>query len=406
MKFLFLSLFTFNLFAALFHSTKYQVEFNGYLVTDLEDVAHAVKRQINHSQGPSLNLKGAGKRATLSHFYEFDTLSIEPLANGLKKIHYKFSGELLAEENVDLDNFKVVVPIQAKEAHKKAMQFRRGRCGATSDLGNFFHFWSPYYKNCRLKKGVDYEEFKLTSYTKKNNEVTHLSSEFLIKGKYNFYYYFGSDNFSLNNFGFASNAYSSTITLFRKKGFKKTNNNIEKQDIFKTTRLYSRYQKLSGTLHGKEANVYILLGNPTDSTPGAKYEFFRFMKHAFNNASSIQYSGHAGLGSVFNLDALEVDYKEKIEYNQNQKQILYIDGCNTYFYSKNFFFRKKKLNNSLVFVSNGETILTNYFKQSVYVLANMLSKEQFSNKDIENNVYYYMRRASNRDHQMLDVSNN
>ncbi len=406
MKYLFLTLISFSLFAALFNTTKYHVEYDGYLITDLEDVAHAIKRQINHSQGPLLNLKQPGNRATLSHFYDFSVRDIETLSNGHRKIHYTFSGELLAERNVNLDNFKVVVPLQAKEAHKKAMRFRKGRCGASSNIAHFFHYWSPYYKNCRLKKGIDYEEFKLKSFIKKNNDITHLSSEFLINNEYNLYYYFGSDHFSLRRFGFAEQAYNTTKKLFKKKGFRKITDSNEKEEMFKSLRLYSRFQKMSGTLNGKIANVYILLGNPTDSTPGAKYEFFRFMKHAFKHGSSIQYSGHAGLGSVFNLDSLEEQYNEIIEYNQNQKQIIYLDGCNTYFYSKNFFFTKKKINNSLVFISNGETILTNHYKQAAYVLADMLSRPHFTNKDVENSVYYYMRHASTKEHQMLDVSSN
>ena len=279
MKFLILLLISFNLLAANFHSTKYEIEFDGYLVTDLEDIAHAVKRQINHSQGPSLNLKRPGNRATLSHFYDFTVTSIEQLPNGLRKIFYKFTGELLAEENVDVQNFKVIVPIQAKMAHKKAMSFRKGRCGATSDLGNFFHYWSPYYKNCRLKEGIDYEKFAVKSFSKKKNETTHLSSEFLVNGQYNFYYYFGSDHFSLRRFGFASKAYNETIRQFKRKGFSSTLSKSETNEIFKSSRLYSKFKRLSGQLNGKPANVFVMLGNPTDSTPGAKYEFFRFMKH-------------------------------------------------------------------------------------------------------------------------------
>lgn len=405
MKIFLIALISLNLYAASFNTTKYNISFDGYLVTDLDDNDHAIKRQINHSQGPMLNLKPTGKRSSLSHYYTYTVNKVEQISDKLKKVFYTFNGELLAEENVDLNSLKIVVPVQAKEAYNIAMK-SRGRCGAGRDLGSFFHFWSPYFRNCKLKKGVDYEEFSITSFAKVIQDTIHMSEELLVNGEYNLYYYFGSDHFSLNKFGYARDAYNQTRRLYRKNGFIENYNSVEAQEIFKSTRLYSKYKKLTGKLNGKPANVYIVLGNPTDSTPGAKYEFFRFMKHALLNASSIQYSGHAGLGSVFNLDALEEQYNEKIEYNQNQKQIIYIDGCNTYFYSKNFFFKKKAMNNSLIFVSNGETITTNYYEQSVHVLFKMLTRGQFINSDIEEASYYYMRRAKLNDYQMLDVSNN
>lgn len=405
MKILLIALISLNLYAASFHTTKYNISFHGYLITDLDDNDHAIKRQINHSQGPMLNLRIPGTRSTLSHFYKYEVTKVERLNDNLKKVFYTYNGELLAEENVDLNSLKIVVPVQAKAAYKIAMN-SRGRCGANNDLGSFFHYWSPYYKNCKLKKGIDFEEFSINSYDKVVQDTVHLADELLVNGEYNLFYYYGSDFFSLSKFGYAKDAYNQTIRLFKKNGFIDNYNSSETQAIFNSTRLYSNYKKMKGSLNGKPTNVYILLGNPTDATPGAKYEFFRFLKFGLLNASTIQYSGHAGLGSVFNLDALEEQYKEKIEYNQNQKQIIYIDGCNTYFYSKNFFFKKKSVNNSLIFISNGETITTNYFEQSVNVLFKMLIKGHFMNSDIEESSYYYMRRAKLNDYQMLDVSNN
>ena len=401
----FLLLLSLTAFSASFDTSKYIVEFDGYLITDLEDDAHAVKRQINHSMGPLQNLKYTGKRASLGHKYTFEVISSTPIDSKLRKLSYHFKGELLVEENVDLDSFKVVVPIRTLATFKKAQSYR-GSCGSNGRLDMFYYNWSPYYKRCGLKKGEDYEEFTLTSFTKVQDLSSHISDEFLVNGEYNLFYYFGSDYFSNRKFGYAQNGFNETIRLFKRAGFNYFTDLDETQRIFDSKKLYSRYRRLKGKINGKSANVFIVLANPTETTPGTKYEFFKFFKYAFKNASSIQYSGHAGLGSVLDFDALEKEYNEKIEYAQNQKQMIYLDGCNTYFYSNAFFFSKKKLANSLVLVSNAATILTMHYKQAVNVLFDFLQKDRFNNAQVVDAVNYFMRRAKLGEYQMLDVSSN
>ena len=400
-----LLLLSLSAFSASFDTSKYIVEFDGYLITDLQDDAHAVKRQINHSMGPLQNLKYTGKRASLSHKYKFEVINSKPIDSKLRKLSYHFKGELLVEEDVDLESFKVVVPIRTLATFKKAQNYR-GSCGSNGQLNMFYYNWSPYYKRCGLKKGEDYEEFNLTSFVKVQDTSNHLSEEFLVNGEYNLFYYFGSDYFSNRKFGYAQKAYNETIRLFKRAGFNYATDLDLTERIFSVRKLYSHYQTLKGTINGKIANLHVLLGNPTDTTPATKYEFFKFFKYAFKHASSIQYLGHAGLGSVLDFDTLEKEYNESIEYAQNQKQIIYLDGCNTYFYSNAFFFEKKKLANSLVLVSNAATALTMHYKQAVNVLFDFLNKERFNNAQIVGAVNYFMRRANLGDYQMLDVSSN
>lgn len=402
---LILLLLTLNAYSAYYHTTKYDISFDAYLITDLKDYSHAIKRQINHTLGPMQKLKTPGKRASLGHDYSYKITKIENIKSDLYKVFYNWQGKLIAEENINIDSFKVIAPINAKDTFKKAQKFR-GRCGSNGNLAFFFHSWSPFYKNCRLKEGKDYEKFHLNSFSKVQNDFIHLSKDFLVSDKYKLFYYFGSDFFSNKKFGYAQKAFNKILRKLKKQGFKNNYSPKEIKEIFSYNRTYSKYKKLAGTLNGHKAEVHIMLANPTESTPNTHFEFFKFIKYALENGSSIQYMGHAGLGAVFDLDYLEKKYKEKINYPLNQKQMIFLDGCNTYFYSDAFFSKKKKIDNTLVLITNAATITTDFYKQSVHVLFDLLLKEKFNNFDIINKTYYFMKRAKGLDYQMLNVTSN
>lgn len=369
--FLFLTLLTSLATAAI----EYKISYQGHLLTNLTDMDHAVRRQINHSVGPLANTQGFGYRSAMNLDYTYEVIEKKEVAPGVIRLDYIFHGHLVTEKFVDIKNFKVVVPIQAEETFRLA-QFNKNCTmkGYRGDLYMFFTGWSPYFKGCHLIKGESYEEFPLLSYELLNKEVLFKTADLVQNNEFNLFYYYGSDYYSLSKPGHSGSAKAQMERLLRKNGFVQKFDEEETSRIFnKTSReIYSFYNKYTKSINGVTVNAYLLLGNPTDHTPIPKREFYDFYKEAFKRGSYIHYNGHAGVDSTLNFDGLEIEYNDKIEYNQNLKQVLYLDGCNTNFESQPFFKRKKHTKGSLVLFTNGLSILTN-----VYLPAQLSTFEAF-----------------------------
>ncbi len=352
----------------------------------------AIKYQIVHSVGPSMNKVRAGLRSSLNYNYSVSDLTSVDRGSFIRT-NYKLRVELLLENNTNPHNMNLIFPINPEIIFKKASRYR-GKCAKSGYRGNarsFYWAWSPKVRGCKLKENIDYIKVKPVVIEKKNDLDNHLSSEFLVNGEYHLYYYYGSDYFSLRRFGLAGSAYASLQKKLKKRGFHSINTASFKSKALEKQNITSNLKIYSGELNGAKAFVYMMLGNSTEHTPRAKKEFFLFTKYALENGSSFTYSGHAGLGSVFNLDLQEKEYQMKINYNLNQKQLVFLDGCNTFFYSSNFFFRKKYLSNSLILVSNGLSISTKFYKQSVNTVFDILGVKSFTNKDLVFKINSFMK---------------
>lgn len=365
------------------------ITFKAHLHTDQIHTAKAINEQINYSVGPSTINKKIGYRASLTEKFVYKIIDESPLANGLRRVEYQYTGKILIEDKVDINNLKIVMPINTKTIYDEA----RFRCAAKGGHHYFYQKWSPSFRKCRLRKGKHYEEFQVTSIHQLNLNTNHLSSDFLVKDRFNLYFYFGSDFHSARKFGYAEKAFKRTARFLKKKNFKKVFNKDEKLSIFNKTGTIGKYQKFQGKINNKLTNIYFLMGNPDSKTPKSQYEFFRFFKHALKNASGISYIGHAGLGKNLNFDLLEDIYQEKIDYNENQKQIILLSACITYLQSSGFFFEKKTQENSLVLITNGLPVKLRVNTYIPQVLINLFSKTQNSNEEILEETYLQFRNA-------------
>ncbi|MCT4641622.1 MAG: hypothetical protein N4A33_04940 [Bacteriovoracaceae bacterium] len=379
---------------AVWNTSVYKVEFTSYLHTDLDNVERAIKRQVNHTFGPSTVFKRAGQNSSFSHNFEYEVLKITKIDNSFRRVDYRYKGNLVAENGLDLNNFKTYAPIYVRGAFNKS----NGRCASSLDLVDFYFSWHPKFKKCNLIEDHDYLKIKLDTYKKVDDSKPHYTKEFLNDGKYNLFYYFGADKFSLkrSKMGFALTNYKDLVRFYkRRKGFYKDFDVKEKKIIFNKEKTHSFYTKFIGHIDGIETNVYIMAGNPTESTPIAKYEFFKFFKYAFKKGSAISYSGHAGLGSILDFDAHEQEYGEKIDYSAVNKQLLLLSGCGTFLHSSGFFFDKRRKKDSLVLITNGLFIFINSNKKSSYVIADTFRRKTFfTNRDLQKK-FMAMIKASN-----------
>jgi hypothetical protein len=411
MKLIILSIAFFStaLIASSYDTNIYEISFTAKVRHNQYEANKAIRYQIVHSLGPGLNQRGIGLRSSLNYNYQTKIISTTK-TDLYTETSYKFTGELLVEENVDLNKYKLILPMNSEVIYDRAKRFK-GYCSKSPYKGiqKLFYFaWSPYTKNCGLKDGKDFLEVSIESFKKKVDESSHISEEFLVNGKYKLFYYYGSDFFSMRRFGQSAKMHSLTLLSLKRLGFKKIKHSPMRKVIFDSSKITSKFVHMRGELNGKTADAYVVLGNPTDTTPIAKREFFYFTKYALENGSAYTYAGHAGLGSVFNLDLLEEKYGVKINYLKEQKQFIYIDGCNTFFYSSNFFFKKKSIPNTLVLATNGASILTNHYKQAVYSFLETLKRDLQTNSQIRDNSNNYMRRqgASKLEFALVNVTSN
>ncbi len=366
------------------------IKYKAYLLTDSTDIAFAINKQVNYSLGPATTLKKIGHNSSLTEKFNYEIISKTLHESGLTKVEYTYIGKLLTEQYVDIETYKVVLPLNTETIYKKANR----KCASRSGENLFYQSWSPKYRRCPLKKGSDYEEFKVEFIGEMDSKHELIKDDLRNEGKYKLFFYFGSDYHSTRKFGHAQKGYDQTLKALKKKGFIKRFDNIQKQEIFNKISLFSRYQKLTGKIDGIETEVYLLLGNPDSKTPKAQYEFFRFFKYAFKNASAINYNGHAGLGENLNFDKLEVKFKEKITYNQNQKQLYLLSGCSTYLQSSGFFFSKKKQKNSLILITNGLSVKLRVNKFLPQAILNSLSfKDSMTSDSLRVEIYKQMKRA-------------
>jgi hypothetical protein len=366
----------------------YIVKFQAYLYTVNDDIGAAINDHINHSLGPAITSKNVGDRSSLTEAFKYKVLNRLDLNHGLKKIDYSFEGRLAVEANVDMNNYKVIMPINTGII----WGISNGLCATKPDWFYFYQKWSPTIRGCKLTKGLDYEEFPLTSFKEFNLNSNHTASSFKIENEYELFFYYGSDFHSLEDFGHGETAYKKSMRAYKRRGFNETSDNNEKVSIFGHSNLSSRYQKLVGFINGVQTNIHFLLGNPDDATPNAKYEYFRFFKYAFQNGSGIYYGGHAGLGKNLNFDLLEKQYNEKVTYNSTQKQLMIFSGCSTYIQSSGFFFEKKPKN--LVLATNGVVVKLRVNKYVPYSFYNLLRRtDSFTNTEIFNEIYHQFKES-------------
>lgn len=331
----------------------FDISFDGYLETSLDDYDRAVRRQVIHSYGPLTNTYSYGDRSTLNTNYNYKILKETKLKNGIVRLDYRLSGQLLAEDNIDINNFKVVVPIMATKTLKLVKKQRQcAKKGGTNGLHSFYYSWSPYFEGCNLVKGEAFEEFSLNSFELKQNKTDFSTNEILNNNELNIFYYFGADFYKLMDAGYARTERDLLVKKLWRMGFRYKDRSFNSSEIFGYSRTQSEFKRMRKTINGVEVNVHMLLGNPTESTPKQQKEFFRFFKYAFKHGSYIHYTGHSGFGSVLDFGYLEEIYKEKIDYNPKQKQFIYLFGCSSFFDSTKFFTSRKE-QGSLVLVTNG-----------------------------------------------------
>ena len=210
--------------------------------------------------------------------------------------------------------------------------------------GDFWYFWNPKNEGCELKKGKDFTIVKAKVTRFVNTELSYPEYQNLpdANGNINIHVFFGMDDNTHNRNPLKSpdvNAdnYREFRNYLVKKGY--TSKRWTTAEINKIAKTKNGDAPYVETLQ-KEKIIYRFFFGPT-AIDEDSLAFHWFYKDAIENSSVMIYGGHSGLGGHLDLDSIENNLGELINFNTKKYQIFFFDSCTSYkYYNQDYFSRK------------------------------------------------------------------
>ena len=259
-------------------------------------------------------------------------------------IGYKYSGTIVLQ-NGPKDTYPIYLPVNPATIYATAMVGTKNPC--TDDHyqteGDFWYFWSPSREGCTLKEGKDYNIINAKIKRFVNSKLTYPEYQNLPdeNGNITVHVLFGMDDPTLNR-----NPLNSTdINAGNYRTFR---NYLIKNGYTAKTWSDAEVNAIAKTLDGaapfvetiqKGKLVYRFFYGPTGIDEEA-LGFHWFYKDALENASIMMYEGHSGLGGHLDLDSIESNLGETINFSKRY-QIYFFDSCTSYRYYNTAYFARK-----------------------------------------------------------------
>jgi len=261
-------------------------------------------------------------------------------------IGYKYSGTVVVE-NGPKETYPIYLPVNPDTIFAAGMVGTKNPCTDHhyQSEGDFWYFWSPApaRPGCKLKEGKDYTivnaKIKRFANTKASYpEYQNLPDE---NGNITVHVLFGMDDPTLsrnplNSTDINAGNYLAFRNYLLKNGYTaKTWTDAEVNAVAKTLDGAAPFVETiqKGNL------IYRFFYGPTGIDEEA-LGFHWFYKDALENASIMMYEGHSGLGGHLDLDSIESNLGEKINFSKRY-QIYFFDSCTSYrYYNTDYFDRK------------------------------------------------------------------
>ncbi len=345
-----------------------------------DTIDEALEAQLVHLFGPMARFgsKGVPKGG------ETTVILDKVCKDNIWQVAYSYAGTILVEKSATSNNYAVWLPFEPSSifrVSKSSDGINRCTDGHYQTEGDFWYFWFPDRVGCPIKnRGMDFNLSKykpgvfhdhgkslfaripITELEKKENtkktypEYDHLADD---NGTVLISVNMGMDNPNESNHDPMSsegtkdiNAYNYEDiynTLLNDFGFKD-----EKQwndlDIFKIVPrlpdLTVPYVKdLVRTYDNPKTNIKKIIVRHFFGPSGineSSEAFHYFYKDAIENASTMIYDGHSGLGGHLDLAAIERMHKFKIRSNPKKYQIYFFNSCTSYRYYNTMYFKPKR----------------------------------------------------------------
>ncbi|MBC7690165.1 MAG: hypothetical protein H7222_00200 [Methylotenera sp.] len=271
-------------------------------------------------------------------------------------IYYHYKGKALLDNKVG-NHYPFTLPRDPKTVYQASVN-PDGKVPCTDPhyqgAGDYFYFWNPTARGCRLQKERDY--FEITADVKRLPDAPQTFPDYsrLIdkNGEITIHVLMGKNEDKTTRkpvFSFDDSAptFKQYDALLKKEKFSaKTLSKNEilhmmavqpegKEVYYKKLPYIREYEKTEG---GVKVKIRYFYGNVSAADDSGPMHFF--WKDAIEHASVAIYSGHSGLG--WNLKP-EMIQEELGEFNVDpyRYQIWVLDGCSTYTYYQQPYFQVK-----------------------------------------------------------------
>lgn len=320
---------------------------------------HLKKLAQLHSRfmmGSLLGDEKFGYRGTIGNDFSVEDIRVEAADSSSLRVFYTFRGNLVLENQRNLENFKVLLPLRPLEM----MAAPKSACAASEYASYFapvyYQFWTPEGRRCPQEEFKDYLAYSIQLTPRLQGERTYPRYEELVqKGEVELFFYLGSDSETMSRMGNAAKHYGNLKFWLRKKKFRLASDTKKfLEEISPDRKLHSQFLRMEKEVSGVTFRVSAMLGNPLPNTPIAEEEYFRFMKKAYETGSYVYYGGHEGTGDVMDLSRLGQKLGVEVNFPADRYQIYYWDGCLTYQFGVRYFPEMKRGYSNLHFLGNGD----------------------------------------------------
>lgn len=329
------------------NSTEALMEFTGIVqyetlrLPQLRTLRKVIESQVEHIVGPmSLSRYTAVPKGD----HVITEVKIVSTKKSTLTISYKYKGTIVLQ-NGPLNTYPIYLPSNPAQIYSASMVGIQNPCTDEhyQDEDDFWYFWSPSRKGCKLQEGRDYfiVNAKIQRYVNSKlsyPEYQNLPDE---KGNITIHALFGMDDPSLGRNPLKSNDinaqnYRAFRNYLLKKGYQATRWSDEQVKFIALT--------LDGSVPfvetiQKDKIIYRFFYGPTGIDQDA-LGFHWFYKDALENASIMMYEGHSGLGGHLDLDSIEQNLGRTIRFSKRY-QIYFFDSCTSYRYYNTSYLERK-----------------------------------------------------------------
>ena len=325
-------------------------------------------------------------------------------------VSYSFKSKALFDKDAFGRKKTIRVPIKLPLLPSEIYQY--GLVGSVNKCtdkhyngeGDFFYFWDPDKRNCPLKGNSEHVlrfsgQLKKLSKSRRtrppyekifgdngNGDVTRIDLFFGYvddKSPRNLYHYMKqtlkimNPNSSLNKVDDSIISAYEMADFLEEEGFSLSKRvlygSFERRQVKKLERKNIHVEHLATSEEGdspgekrtytkvfssgKEVQVNIVISDTAAQEEGEEKTtlFKNSLENALMKADIIQYEGHSGLGA--NLDLNEL-YGNKDLFDPDKAQIIFINGCHSYSYYKDLFFKAKNNSKNLDLILSGLSTLS------------------------------------------------
>ena len=301
-----------------------------------------IEAQIEHTIGP---MSAAQYTAVPKGDHIVSEVKIISKNGNTYNISYQYKGTIVLEVGAK-ETYDIILAVNPKKIYAASFVGKVSPCTDEhyQSEGDFWYFWNPYNEGCKLKLGKDFKIAKANVVRFKNTTLSYPEYHNLpdANGDINIHVMFGmDDNTKGRNPLTSGDINADNYRIFRdyllEKGYSaKKWSASEINKIAKTKDGAAPYIE---TIK-KDHIVYRFFFGPS-AIHEDSLAFHWFYKDALENSSVMIYGGHSGLGGHLDLDSIEANLGETINFNPKKYQIFFFDSCTSYKYYNQMYFDRK-----------------------------------------------------------------